>query len=299
MTLVLVTGASGFIGVGLCRTLTRAGYRVRAAHRRDNVGALEAHEFVQSPDLGPNADWRAALMGVDAIVHLAGLAHARHDEGALQRVNVEGTRALCAAADAVGVRRFIQISSIKAVAERSDHEPLDESATPLPQDAYGRAKLAAERVVAGYAHLAPIILRSPLVFAEDAKANFAALMRWAASPWPAPFKNISNRRTLISRDALCAAIAAALQDQGAGLFHLGLRPALSSAEIISALRVGLKRRPNLVALPEFLQRALPGPLRDSLEVDDSKFRSAYNYGDADRDAREALAATARAWGAAQ
>src|SRR5690606_25671245 len=130
-------------------------------------------------------------------------------------------------------------------AARSHDRPISERDPPAPEDGYGRAKLAAERAVLAHAGLNPVILRPPLVFAPDAKANFAALLRLAASPLPLPFAGVRNTRSLIARASLIGAIKAALGEGPAGVFHVCNGPALSTGEIIAALRRGLGRSPGL------------------------------------------------------
>ena len=72
---VLVTGATGFVGRALVPRLLAEGRNVRAA-ARPSSGALPAEvERALVDDIGPDTDWRGALAGVDAIVHLAARAH--------------------------------------------------------------------------------------------------------------------------------------------------------------------------------------------------------------------------------
>jgi UDP-glucose 4-epimerase len=294
---VLLTGASGFVGAALVKALADAGYAVRAAQRRSRQ-SFPTVETVVVGELSADCDWRNALGDVAAVVHLAGPAHARFSQAELHKGIVEGTARLAAQAQEAGVKRFLYVSSIKAVAARS-RAPIGERSAPAPQDAYGRAKLEAERAVMAHDTLVPVVLRPPLVHAGDAKANFAMLMALATSPLPLPLAGIANRRSTISREALVGAILAVLRaSQGpAGVFHVAEQPALSSAEIVTALRAGLGREANL--MPALLPSLLPAALRESLEVDDASFRAVYGYSGADADSRAALAASAVAWKASR
>ena len=147
---VLVTGASGFVGRHLIRALRDAGHEVAACSRSrvEQPGIF----YVVSPELGPGEDWTAALAGVDAVVHLAGLAavdgsgSSAELETKYRKVNVEGTRALAKQAAKAGVKHFVFISSLHAVAADSD-ERLSEQTEPHPVSAYGRSKLVAEKSV--------------------------------------------------------------------------------------------------------------------------------------------------------
>jgi nucleoside-diphosphate-sugar epimerase len=103
-------------------------------------------------------------------VHLAGVAHNKEgkssDQSTFERVNVEGATRLARAALEGGVRRFVFVSSIGVLGNRSDH-PLTEADTPSPVDLYARSKHKAElqlaRLCAGTS-MDLVILRPTLVY---------------------------------------------------------------------------------------------------------------------------------------
>ena len=145
---VLVTGATGFVGVALSHQLSRAGFSTRGTCRS---AAPSAPGLVAVGEIGPDTDWRDALDGIDVVVHLAARTHVLRDTaanplGEYRRVNVEGTRCLANAAREAGVRRIVFLSSIKVNGERTDSRPFTESDEPRPEDAYGISKLEAERL---------------------------------------------------------------------------------------------------------------------------------------------------------
>ena len=150
---VLLTGGSGFLGSSVLRALLARGVRVRALVRpaspRGNLAGLGC-EVVEG-DLSDRASLAAALRGVRYLFHVA--ADYRlwaPDPGVIQRVNVDGTRALMSEALAAGVERVVYTSSVAALKVAGATAPVDENA-PLDPDeaigAYKRSKTLAERVV--------------------------------------------------------------------------------------------------------------------------------------------------------
>ena len=268
---VLVTGASGFVGSALVSALAADGVAVRAAHRA--LPAIAAGESVAVGDLSGSTDWGRALDGVTHVVHCASPAHRRTDETTCRREIIEATRALAEQAEAAGVKRYVYLSSVKAAADRGG--PFAETDAAQPETDYGRAKLAAERDLAQRLKLAPVSLRPPLVFAANAKANFARLLRVAASPAPLPFAGINNRRSLISLPTLIGAISAVLRTQGsAGAYFVADTPAISTPNLVAELRAGMGRKAGLFPAPNAV---LPRALTESFEVDDAAFRTAFAF----------------------
>jgi len=250
---VLITGASGFIGAPLTAALGQAGYQVRAAVRDRRRRSFPAGvEIALLPDLAGAVDWAPLVAGMDAVVHLAGIAHVGREipDAIYDRVNHLATAALARAAATAGVRRFVFMSSTRAQAGAAADAPLTEMADPQPTDAYGRSKLAGEAAVRA-SGVAYTILRPALVYGPDPKGNLASLMRVTALPLPLPFGAFSNRRSLLALDNLIAAVRFALEDPRAeGETFLVSDPgAIGVAELISLLRTSAGRRPSLMPVP--------------------------------------------------
>jgi dihydroflavonol-4-reductase len=140
----LVTGAAGFIGSHVVAALTTAGAEVRGFDRRETSGP---GEFVVGDILDPDA-LKRALDGCDAVFHLAAFySYDRGDGALMERVNVEGTRALIDAAVRGSPRRRIVHTSSCAtcgpVAGRAATE-LDHPAAWELRVPYKRTKIAGE-----------------------------------------------------------------------------------------------------------------------------------------------------------
>ncbi|OII33127.1 nucleoside-diphosphate sugar epimerase [Curtobacterium sp. MMLR14_010] len=140
---VLVTGASGFLGRAVAGAVRDAGHEVRTFQRRPS-GVDRVSDV-----LGTMTDAAAvgrAVDGVEAVVHLAAKVSLAGDPADFERVNVEGTRTLLAAARAAGVSRFVFVSS-PSVAHTGSSISGDGAAPASPAHArgdYARTKAAAE-----------------------------------------------------------------------------------------------------------------------------------------------------------
>jgi nucleoside-diphosphate-sugar epimerase len=255
---VLVTGASGFVGRAVVAALAADGDEVRAAVRHAPVPPFPpAVAVALHGDLAEPIDWAPLLAGIDAVVHLAGIAHAGPGiaEERYDRVNHLATAALAKAARAAGVARMVFVSSVRAQTGPAADHVVTESDEPRPTDPYGRAKLAAERAVQR-SGVAFTILRPVLVYGPGVKGNLRALMRLAALPVPLPFGALTARRSLLSLDNLAGAIAFVLRHEGcAGETYVVADPApVTIAEIVAALRHGMSKKPGLIAVPPALLR---------------------------------------------
>jgi dihydroflavonol-4-reductase len=127
---VLVTGANGFLGVNLVWALRQHGFRVRAFVRRPPCGrqwaGIDGVEFAIG-DVRNTRQIDCALSGVKAVLHAAALVRLiPQPRGDSYRVNVEGTRNVCAAALRAGVRRLVFTSSASTIAPGTEAEPANE-----------------------------------------------------------------------------------------------------------------------------------------------------------------------------
>jgi len=247
---VAVTGASGFVGGPLVAAFAGRGHTVRAGTR---VAATRTDgiEPVEYGDLEGAVDWARFVAGMDAVVHLAGIAHsegvpdARYDQ-----VNRAQTAALAAAARAAGVRRVVFVSSVKAQGGSTADHVVTEADSPAPVDAYGRSKLEAEAAL-GASGVGFTVLRPVLIYGPGVKGNLASLSRLARRRVPLPFGAIATRRSLCALDGLIDAAALVLErDAAAGQTYLVAdRAPIALCDLVAALRRGLGRRPLLVPIP--------------------------------------------------
>ena len=171
-------------------------------------------------------------------------------------MNVDATQHLVRAAAAAGVNRFVFMSSVKVYGDAGG--PFGEASTLDPTDAYGRQKQAAEQAVINEAGPMKVtILRPPLVYGPGVKANMAALVRLADTPYPLPFGAIDNARSFVALDTLADAVVAVLgSDAAAGrCFPVSDGADLSTPGLITAIRRAVGRPARLIPVPVGLLRA--------------------------------------------
>ncbi|WEX09983.1 NAD-dependent epimerase/dehydratase family protein [Chelativorans sp. AA-79] len=274
MARILVTGSTGFIGRHLVPALSIRRHEVVEAGRRPRP---DAPRFIAVGEIGPATDWSQALADVDAVIHLAGLAHREAAEAEFFTVNDAGTRRLAEACHKAGVKVLMILSSIAAREAERD---------PRSSNAYGRSKLASETHARGFAESggAGIILRPPLVYGHDAPGNWQRLQRLAASTTPLPFGAVRNRRSMCSvgnlSHAMVTSVEAALGGTGGGTFEVADREVVSLAQILRWLRAGMDMPHRLLPVPVSLMQAaarvagrekLKTALLDDLTLDPSAF----------------------------
>lgn len=251
----LVTGGSGFVGGRLVAALGREG-DVRALVRR--AGAMPGAAV---GDLLDPVSLRAACEDVECVFHCAGYAHAfaSSDPDAHRRINFEGTRNLLHAAGEAGVRRFVFLSSVKAMAEPGDG-CVDEDWPGEPTTPYGRAKRAAEGAVleAGAKYSMHVVnLRLAMVYGHGGRGNLERMARGIRAGWFPPLPDSGNRRSLVHVEDVVAAMGMVAQAPAAnGRTYIVADPkAYSGREIYDAIRRGLGKPPARRRVPAAILRS--------------------------------------------
>ena len=251
----LVTGGSGFLGRALVAALGARGHEVRVLRRRPGAGGEMA------ADLSREDPPAAAFAGVHTVFHLAALTHAEARAGSesdYTALNVEGTRRVLGAALAAGARRFVFVSSVKAMGE-GGRGRIAEDVEPRPATPYGRSKLAAERLVLAAAdRLHATVLRLPMVYGPEQEAgNLVRLLAAMARGLFPPPPRAPNRRSMVHRDtAVEALLLAAADARAAGRTYVVTDGTpYSTRELYDWAREALGRRPSTLATPAALLRA--------------------------------------------
>lgn len=291
MQTVLITGASGFIGSAVvCRLVSHSELKLRGAVRRVNRQLTSLIDVAQVDDLTQSTDWKAALQGIDLVVHTAARVHVMQDGASdplaeFRRINVEGTLNLARQAVVTGVKRFVFISSIKVNGEETLLDnPFFADDLPAPTDPYGISKMEAEQGLQNLARetgMEVTIIRPPLVYGSGVKANFKTMMCWLNRGIPLPLAAINNKRSLVALDNLVDLIVICMDHPAAAnqIFLAGDGEDLSTSELLQRMARVLRKPARLFPVPaRFLElgavslgnRALAQRLCGSLQVDISK-----------------------------
>jgi dihydroflavonol-4-reductase len=147
---VALTGAAGHLGAALLQELTKRKITVKALIRGDDTRCSKdlPVEIIKGDMLQPEV-LQMLMQDCDVVIHCAALISVNGDpKGFVHKTNVEGTQLVVDNALRVGIKRFIQISSIHAFKQQPSLELLDEQREHVDEKAfaYDRSKLAGQKI---------------------------------------------------------------------------------------------------------------------------------------------------------
>ena len=227
MARYLITGGAGFLGINLARFLLGKGQEVTSLDLADFDYPERGRVREVRGDIRRREDVEQAMEGADVVVHTAA-ALPLYTEQDILTTDIDGTRAVIEVAHARGVRRFVHISST-AVYGIPDHHPLLEDDRLEGVGPYGKAKIAAEEVCAGFRSkgMCVPIIRPKSFVGPERLGVFALFYDWARDGRAFPLLgNGKNRYQLLDVEDLCEAIwlcATLPEDRAGDTFNVGAK----------------------------------------------------------------------------
>ena len=262
--MILVTGATGFVGGHVVAALRRAGKQVRCLVRDLRTAAkpeLAGCELAEG-DMTEPRSLPSAVEGAECVVHLVAIRQGKPEQ--FERIMSRGTRDLVVAAQEAGVRRFVLMSALGVAERTKDLVP------------YYRAKWEMEQAVEA-SSIPSVIFRPSFVFAADGGIlpTFRKLAKLA--PVTPIVGSGTQRLQPIWADDVAAYFVRSVDGVGTGVtFDLGGPDVVSWNELWERLKTALGvRRPSvhvpmgLMRLNALVTERLPGdvPLtRDLLKM---------------------------------
>lgn len=275
--IVLITGATGFVGLNLQEYLLADGMKIRPLSVR----------FVKDQQIDCDADH---------IVHLAGKAHDLKNVSSVEDyydANFELTKQLVDSFLKSRARTFIYLSSVKAVADKADGI-LNEDCEPAPATHYGKSKLQAEEYIKSQLSSTDktfYILRPCMIHGKYNKGNLNLLYSFVKRGIPYPLGSFQNKRSLLSIENLCFVINHLIKSTTvipSGIYNVADTDPISTNKIIEIISEQLHKKNKIFKVNKtliwFLARVgdnLGLPLNserlqkmtESYLVDNSKIRS--------------------------
>lgn len=258
-TRVLVTGANGFIGSHLCRSLLAHGFKVIAGVR--NGANLENLKDVDVSyvygDITKSETLAKLISSADVVLHNAGLVKSKSLARMIE-VNTGGTEALFdACVNSEHVKRFVFISSLSACGPSSG-KPRVEDDEPAPLTDYGRSKLNAERaLLKRAAELNLQIVRPPAVYGPGDREILAFFQTVRRGIRPA-IGNTGRRLNMVYVDDLAEGVARLLEHdlQSGNIYFLSESQSYTFSEVMDHIGAAVERRGISLPVPGWALKSL-------------------------------------------
>lgn len=247
--MILITGSTGFIGEHLVRCLLSENRKFHALKRCSAQSDIENIHYVSYQDFFEN---NLMYQNVDTLIHLAGTAHKKFDPQEAHDSNYVLTKKIIDICIKRKIKKVIYLSTVNLYCTNKDKISVFSTLKNGEPPVLTTKKQAENYIITSCTNNLTdyVIIRSPLVYGEGVKANFASLMRFVDKGFPLPFRAIKiNRRSLVSVYNLVNLITVCIEHPKATnqVFLVSDDNDLSTAEMV-ALMAKVQHKKNL-ALP--------------------------------------------------
>lgn len=236
---IIITGASGFVGVHLSEYLISLDYGVKKLSLRGNNSVDNLDKSAQ------------------AIIHLAGKAHdTKNTTEASEyfKINSDLTSELFDIFLSSTISDFIYFSSVKAVADVVDGT-LTEDIVPNPKSPYGLSKLKAEEYI--LSKKLPegkrvFIIRPCMIYGPGNKGNLNLLYNIVKKGIPYPLAAFENERSFLSIYNLTYIVEKIISDKtiSSGVYNVADDEVLSTNDLVKIIAKASHKKPRLIKVPK-------------------------------------------------
>jgi UDP-glucose 4-epimerase len=300
---IVVTGAHGFVGLNVVRTLAEQGHQVFAVARREPdawvtafLEGLSGVEHVVA-DVSVPGELPASLArkSLDAVVHAAvvtatTLQVEKDDAARIIHVNTGGTIEALEAARICGANRFVYVSSPSAIGDAANDAEMDESIEKRPESLYGISKDASEEITRRYGSLYDLSVASVRIAQPYGPGERATASRVRTSPiyeWlldadagrelPAGPMDRARDWTYIDDTAIGIADLATAGSLQHDLYHLSRGSQVTVGEVIEQIKIAYPDISWTVnPAPEDLNPNIAGP-SGRKPLDCSRFEAEFGW----------------------
>ncbi len=253
---VVLTGGNGFLGQHLL--MHDAFKRALIIGRTKPAGQCNFKSISLDSE-----DMSKVLCNKDVVVHVAGRAHVMGESSKnaiceYRIVNTLGTLNIAKQAAKNGVKRFIFISTIKVLGDKTiSGRPFNNSDEYDPCDPYSISKVEAEiglKEIGNEYDMDIVILRPPLIYGRGVKGNFKSIINLLKLKIPLPFGSIKNKRSFVSVENLVDLIVTCIDHPNAKnkVFLVSDDQDVSTPKLFSMLSEAGKKKTFIFKCPIFV-----------------------------------------------